>query len=149
MTGQDVEIVCGEWDTSHSHRQKRDVNKNIQKQRLLERWKKRKYKSPNDSGQERKNMSPRNRGQDKINIRRRKRAQEIKNKRGRYRVIEINNKRRRNRELKRKNKIHRKRVQGEDYNIIIQIIGIKRHPTFKIVTKSRSSQYVQNDLGME
>ena len=94
MTGQDVEIVCGEWDTNYSQQ-----GKNTRKKR-----------------------------QTQAQRRRTKERQRWRQK---------------------NNKKHGKREEGEDYNIIIKIIDIKRHPEFNIVTGSRSSQYVQNDLGME
>ena len=38
---------------------------------------------------------------------------------------------------------------SEDFNVVIPILTVKRHPAFRIVRGSRSSQYVQNDLGKD
>ena len=38
---------------------------------------------------------------------------------------------------------------SEDFNVVIPILTVKRHPAFGIVRGSRSSQYVQNDIGKD
>ena len=37
---------------------------------------------------------------------------------------------------------------GEEYNIVLPIIEIRRHPDYQIVRGDRNSQYVENDIAI-